>query len=169
MNDSGSGEPSTTKTTDLKTRLLQMQSQHERQARQIESQAFEPFTADLKNLLSDERRTLASDFDALRRISDEQREKIRNQIGKETRRMIWLLKFPLLLTVMACLAAAGLELAWFHLEDRQRVRMAPWSEKGKNYLIVNEPGWTLCTIATIPPESQGKTKTIIQQACRPVE
>jgi hypothetical protein len=171
MNDSGSGEPSTTKTIDLKARLQQMKAQHDLQAQEIETEVFKNFEADLTNLLTGEGNTLANDFNAVTNIFSKQRERITSQVEKETRRMIWVVKIPLLLIAALCLLAMGLGVLWFRIENRYRVHLAPMNQNGQKYMVVDEPNWEVCythSEEVVLPATQKKVTAVHQEPCKPV-
>lgn len=174
MNDSGSGELSTTKTIDLKARLARATAQHESRIEQIETDAFRSFEADLNSFLSDARNTLASDFAELERICASQRERLATEVHSNTRMMVWLIKVPALMAVIVCTVAMSLGGFWFLIEGQHRVHLAPWTRNGQKYLILDEPDWSLCTTKTmeLPQLEKGTTRKVIavlQEPCKPVE
>jgi hypothetical protein len=175
MIDSGLGEPSTTKTIDLRARLEQIKAEDESKIQQIRADAFRSYEADLKALLSEERSTLASDFESFKSTLSTRREQITTEVKKDTRRTLWLMKVPLLFIVVVCAVTMVLEVSWFRIENRSRVHLAPWIQGGQKYMILDEPAWSLCTTETreLPvTQKNGTTKratVVLQQPCRPVE
>jgi hypothetical protein len=171
MNDSGSGVQSATKTIDLKARLQQMKTQHTSRAREIETEAFASFELDLKTLLRAEAATFASGLESLNTAFNDQRMRLREEILLETNRLIWMVRLPMILTALTCVAMLGFCLAWFSIQRQERVRMSPWEQDGKRYLIVDDPAWKLCQAGHIEKGSGSgsKTDTIILQPCKPLE
>ena len=169
MNDSGSGGQSATKTIDLKARLRQMQTEHASRAQEIETEAFSNFELDLKTLLRAEAATFASGLESLNTAFNDQRMRLREEILLETSRLLWMVRLPLIFIALTCVAMMGLCLTWFSIQRQERVRLSPWEQDGKRYLIVDDPGWKLCQAGHIEKGSASTTDTIILQPCKPLE
>lgn len=175
MIDSVSGEPSTTKTIDLKARLEQIRAEDESKIQQTKADAFRSYEADLKALLSEERSTLASDFESFKSTLSMRREQMSTEAKKDIRRMFWLMKVPLLFIVVVCAITMVLEVSWFRIENRSRVHLTPWIQGGQKYMILDEPGWSLCTTGTTELHEMGKdgktrsVTAVLQEPCKPAE
>lgn len=175
MTDSGSGEPYTTKTIDLKARLELIKAEDESRIQQIRADAFATYEASLKAWLSEEERTLASEFESFKNTLSRRMEQMTSEVKKDARRMFWLMKVPLVFIVAVCAVTMILEVSWFRIENRDRVHLVPWVQDRQKYMILDEPGWSLCTTGTTELHEMGKdgktlsVTAVLQEPCKPVE
>jgi hypothetical protein len=146
-----------------------MQAQHTNRAQEIETEAFENFEKGLTHLLAVEKSTFESYLEALKLLYSEQQKLLRVRIATETTRVLWLLRVPFLMIVLASLLTVGVLLTWFRIQDLHRVRMSPWKDNGKSYLIVDDPTWSKCLMGKIQGPPPSKTTTVVLQPCKPVE
>lgn len=169
MSDSDLREPSATKITDLKALLQTKRAEHASQVQKIEQQAFESFGNDLNGLLHDAKNAIANVLENHQAALREQETQIQKSTLIQTRRILWMLKLPLLLTATTCLVMIAFCLLWFRVENQERVRMSRWQEGGRTYLVVDDPSWRLCRMGTLDKSKTLKTATVILQPCKPLE
>jgi hypothetical protein len=147
MNDSDSRAPSSTKITDLKETLRQKESERETQAQAAADQAFQSFEASLKSSLSGVESTLQADIAGLRSALQSQQDALQKQILRDTPRLLFLLRIPLLATVLLCLSLIGLTWLWMPRELwNVHTFRAPVNDN-RTYLVIEDPGWKTCAIS----------------------
>jgi len=147
MKDSDSRAPSSTKITDLRETLRQKEAEREAQAQAAADQAFRSFETSLKSSLSAVESTLQADIAGLRCKLQSQQDALRKQILRDTPQLLFLLRSPLLATMLLCLALIGLTWLWMPRELwNVHTFRAPMNDH-RTYLIIEDPGWRTCTMS----------------------
>lgn len=147
MNDSDSRAPSSTKITDLKETLRQKEAEREAQAQAAADQAFRSFETSLKSSLSAVEITLQAGIAGLRSALQSEQDALQKQILRDTPRLLFLLRIPLLATVLLCLSLIGLTLLWMPRELwNVHTFRAPMNDH-RTYLVIEDPGWKTCTMS----------------------
>ncbi len=80
----------------------------------------------------------------------QQQNLLNQQIQQNNRKLIWLMKIPLLTTLLACLAAVLLTWIWLPAELFSATTTIRSTPSGK-YLIITNPGWTTCQLQSNGP------------------
>jgi hypothetical protein len=147
MNDSDSRAPSSTKITDLKEILQQKEAEREAQAQAAADQAFQSFETSLSSSLSAVESTLRAGIAGLRSALQSQQDALQKQILRDTPRLLFLLRIPLLATVLLCLALIGLTWLWMPRELwNVHTFRAPMNDH-RTYLVIEDPAWKTCTMS----------------------
>ena len=147
MNDSDLRAPSSTKITDLKETLRKKETEREAQAQAAADQAFRSFETSLKSSLSAVESTLQVGIARLRSALQSQQDALRKQILRDTPRLLFLLRIPLLATVLLCLALIGLTWLWMPRELWNVHTFRVPMNDHRTYLVIEDPGWKACAMS----------------------
>jgi GrpB-like predicted nucleotidyltransferase (UPF0157 family) len=164
------------KITDLTAQLEQESAETIQQAKQIERDALNMLESDLKRQCSsavstlksdlatakgelsaeitafkdDLKTTLATDSKAL----TDQLARLKFEVAKWSPRMIWAVKWGVILSVIATFAACALVLitTWLWMpRELWNVRTSHQSMgDGRIYLVIDDPDWTTCNVSETP-------------------
>jgi hypothetical protein len=131
----------------LKEILQQKEAEREAQAQAAADRAFRSFETNLKNSLSAVESTLQADIAGLRSALQSQQDALQKQILRDTPRLLFLLRIPLLATVLLCLALIGLTWLWMPRELwNVHTFRAPMNDH-RTYLVIEDPGWRTCMMS----------------------
>jgi hypothetical protein len=131
----------------LKEILRQKEVEREAQAQAAADQAFRSFETSLKSSLSAVGSTLLAGIAGLNSALQSQQDALRDQVARDTPRLLRLLRIPMLATVLLCLSVIGLTWLWMprQLWNVHTFR-TPMNEH-QTYLVIEDPGWKTCTMS----------------------
>jgi hypothetical protein len=164
------------KLTDLTAQLEQESNETIQQAKQIEREALSTLESDLKQQCSSAATTLKSALDtstsevkntlsANSKELTDQLATLKKEVATWTPRMIWAVKWGVIVPVIATFAVCGLMIVatWLWMpKELWNVRMSHQTlQGGKSFLVIEDASWTLCNISDTP-------KTKILRPCKTI-
>lgn len=118
----------------------QTRQQLEQHAESLEKLSAEGLNT-TKSVIDSRTKAMTASLNTSKKQIEEQHRALSEEIEKQTKRLLWLMKWPILGTLAVCLALCGLTWAYWRLAAPYKTVT---TESGHTWQVMKGEGWRMC-------------------------